>query len=269
MIRFLLWRLLGLLAVLCGGALVAWWLEGGPGRAIRGESLHTPGHLLREGTSAACELLVGLAAPLSLSTASLALLVLPVLLARALARRRRRYVRLRVEPYRTDQAAAEAVVQMFEALHKRLLRRWWRRLMWGQPAISLEVHHRVGRSASERASSSAWMALCCPAGTEPVFEAALRTAYPNCRVTPAGGLPPQMSALLRLKKDSEFIRRVKALDHFEHEREPPVNRLLTVLGAANADALVQLRTGRAAPGRAAQAVVLRRPSRRQRRSCDL
>ena len=52
-----------------------------------------------------------------------------VVLLRLRARSARRLVRLRVEPFRTDRASAEAVVAMFEALHKRLLRRWWRRLV--------------------------------------------------------------------------------------------------------------------------------------------
>ena len=38
MLRFLLWRLLGLLAVLAGLALIAWFLDGGPGEVLRGRS---------------------------------------------------------------------------------------------------------------------------------------------------------------------------------------------------------------------------------------
>ena len=74
---------------------------------------------------------------------AVAILLLGGLLAitRSCARRRREYVRLRVQTYRTDKASAEAVVAMFEALHKRLLRRWWRRLLQGQPSVALEVHH--------------------------------------------------------------------------------------------------------------------------------
>ena len=73
-----------------------------------------------------------------------------------------------------------------------------------------------------------------------MVEAALQTAYPNCRVRPARqpvGVPP---VVLRLKKHAEFIKRVKALDHFEHEREPPVNRLMTAMGACGEPAFVQM-----------------------------
>ncbi|HME02958.1 MAG TPA: hypothetical protein VKG38_07985 [Solirubrobacteraceae bacterium] len=146
-------------------------------------------------------------------------------LARWQARRKRRYVRLRVEAYRTDRAGHEAVVAMFEALHKRLLRRWWRRLYLGQPAIALEVHHtpiagspppsdRTHRSSGsldqserlerreppERARSHAvWLAVSCPEGLERMVETALQAAYPNSRLRSTDhdiGAPP---VVLRLK----------------------------------------------------------------------
>jgi hypothetical protein len=162
------------------------------------------------------------------------------------SRRRRAYVRLRVEAYRSDTATAESLVTMFDALHKRLLRRWWRRLMLGQPSISLEVHHtcacdegvRVARGGGD--SAAVWLAVTCPQGLEEMVESALQTAYANCRVRPCPqpvGVPP---AVLRLKKQSEFIRRVKVLNRFEHERAPPMNRLMTVMGACGEPAFVQV-----------------------------
>ncbi|MGO8906402.1 MAG: replication-relaxation family protein [Solirubrobacteraceae bacterium] len=187
-------------------------------------------------------------------------------LARWQARRKRRYVRLRVEAYRTDRAGHEAVVAMFEALHKRLLRRWWRRLYLGQPAIALEVHHTpiagspppadgthrssgsLGRPEQlerreppERARSHAvWLAVSCPEGLERMVETALQAAYPNCRLRSTDhdiGAPP---VVLRLKKHAEFIKRVKAVDGLQHEREPPVNRLMTAMGACGEPAFVQI-----------------------------
>jgi len=146
-------------------------------------------------------------------------------------RRRRRYVRMRVETYRTDKASAEAVVSMFEALHKRLLRRWWRRLLRGQPSVALEVHHTSG---------AAWLAVACPLGLEEMVQAALRTAYPNCRLVAERRVPGRPPAVLRLKKHAEFIKRGKVLDRFEHEREPPMNRLMTVMSACASEAFVQV-----------------------------
>ena len=92
--------------------------------------------------------------------------LMALVVARLRARRLRRYVRLRVVPYRGDDSSAEAVVNVFDALHKRLLRRWWRRLFSGQPSVALEIHcHR-----------EAWLSLTCPVGMQPVMEAALRSS---------------------------------------------------------------------------------------------
>ena len=243
MLRFLLWRLLGLLAVLAGLALIAWFIDGGPGKVLRGRSAAGVFH-------AAVSALAGTldrwlqaiwswapapgVAPARLLLALVSALVPAIAIARVRARRRRRYVRLRVEAYRADQASAEAVVTMFGALHKRLLRRWWRRLLLGQPSLSLEVHHTGG------SPHSVWLAITCPQGQERMVEAVLQATYPNCRLRPAEqpvGVPP---AVLRLKKHAEFIKRVKTLDRFERDREPSVNRLLTVMGACGEPAFVQL-----------------------------
>jgi hypothetical protein len=249
-LRFLLWRLLGLLAAFIGFVLIAWFLDGGPGKALRGVpvngSIDDPTSAIpRMAHEAACALwrwapvtngLLAGAQPARLFVVSACALTALGGALRWRARRRRRYVRLRVEVYRTDHASAEAVVSMFEALHKRLLRRWWRRLLQGQPAVALEVHHTCARGSPH----SAWLAVSCPAGLEPLVEAALRGAYPNCRLRPVEqpvGVPP---VVLRLKKQAGFIKPAKVLDRFEHEREPSVNRLMNVMGACGAPAFVQL-----------------------------
>jgi hypothetical protein len=245
-LRFLLWRLLGLLALLAGLALAEWFMHGGPGRLLRGSgAVHLTAYRLLtapiEGVRASWAW-----APRADTWPVRALLALLIAqlgctaAARWQARRRRNYVRLRVEGYRTDQASAEAVVRMFEALHKRLLRRWWRRLLFGQPSVGLEVHHEYSHDPTGRGVGLAWLALSCPSGSQRMLEAALRTAYPNCTLSPTSEplrVPP---AVLRLKKGSEFIRRVKSLDRFEYEREPPLNRLLTVMGACGEPGLVQV-----------------------------
>lgn len=162
-----------------------------------------------------------------IAVASCALLLL---YARIRARRGRHYVRLSVLPYRGDDPTPDALVSMFEALHKRLLRRWWRRLLSGQPSISLEVHY----------AREAWLSLTCPAGLEQLVEAALRSAYPNCRLAAAAqvlGVPP---CVVRLKKHSVFTKRAKRADRFEHDRSPAVNRLLTTMAACGAPSFVQI-----------------------------
>ncbi len=240
MLRFLLWRLLGLLAVLLGLALVVWFGGGGIGRLLRGGAVGGPSRRVPAGVAgelaqlpAALWARAGAIArsPGGLLLAAGGALLLLLLFLRWRARRKRCYVRLSVEPYRADSASAEAVVRMFEALHKRLLARWWRRLLGGQPSVALEIHHDA---------RGAWFASTCPRGLERMVGAALQSAYPNCRVRRADRAVGFAPTVLRLKKRAEFIKRVKALDHFEHEREPPVNRLLTVMAACAEPVFVQL-----------------------------
>jgi Replication-relaxation len=237
--RILLWRLLGLAALLVGAVVLAWLLHGGIGMALRGAADARAYVRARVGSAAYTEWSPRERLVLALAMAALLCAVLLVGV-RVEARRRRRYVRLQVEPYRTDRTSVEGVVAMYEALHKRLQRRWWRRLVSGQPSVALEVHHI--RGTAEARAGRALLALACPAATEAMAEAALRSAYPNCRLVPfAGGRAEwPIGPLLRLKKHTGFIRRVKQLDRYELEREPPIDRLLTAMGACGEDANVQL-----------------------------
>jgi hypothetical protein len=258
-VRFFLWRLLGVLATVVALGIVLWLLEGGLGKVLRGAAAVHGAHVQVQPPGWLHALLVGLA----LGAALAAGLGLVVGAARWRARRARRYTRLKVEPYRTDRASAEAVVAMYESLHKRLLRRWWRRLLAGQPSIALEVHSAPARAPAsageeegrsedqsshegeERHSAPAgtprvWLEVACPVGLEGMVEAALRSAYPNARLTRSPthvGNPP---VVVRLKKHAEFIKRVKVADHFEHEREPAMNRLMTAMAAAGGAAFVQV-----------------------------
>ena len=233
--RLLLWRLLGVAALIVGAAALEWLLHGGIGAALRGVATARaalPQRPPRTSSGLRMARLGEVFAVLVLCGGSLCLG------ARGRARNRRRYVRLRVEPYRADRTSVEGVVAMYEALHKRLQRRWWRRLLHGQPSVALEVHHVRAADGVGRAL----LAVACPEGMERMVEAALRGAYPNCCVAPPGEAlslrPPD--ALLRLKKHAGFIKRVKQLDRYELVREPPMDRLMTVMGACGEDALVQL-----------------------------
>ncbi len=250
MLRFLLWRMLGLLSVLLGLSLIAWLLGGGPGRALRGDTAGSPIHL----SIGALARAIARVLSSSLRWAPIGDVwlhgALPVLVgaacaviagARWMARHRRRYVRVRIEVYRTDHAEPDAVARVFEALHKRLLRRWWRRLLQGQPSVALEIHH--DQASTEHAASEtpyrAWLAVSCPQGLERMVHAALQGAYPNCRLSTAQqqvGNPP---AVLRLKKHAEFTKRVKGLNLFEREGPSSTDRLLTVMGACGEPAFVQ------------------------------
>ncbi len=242
MLRFLLWRLLGLLAIVAGLALVEWFLEGGPGKLLRsggagGEIALSASTLVGALGHCARTAWGWRSALAGTRTKALAACVTAslgcVALSRLHARRRRRYVRLRLEVYRGDHAGVEELTAMFAALHKRLLRRWWRRLLLGQPSLSLEVH-------GGDAPHSAWLALTCPDGYQRMVESALQGAYPNCRLRALERPLVTPPALLRLKKHAEFIKRVKALEDFTRRPEPPINRLLTAIGAGGEPAFVQI-----------------------------
>jgi hypothetical protein len=145
------------------------------------------------------------------------------------------YMRLDVQAYRTDHADIEALIRMFDSLHKRLLLRWWRRALAGQPSVAVEVHHTgVGPS------SAAAMAVTCPAGYERMVETALRSAYPNCRLTPSERPLGRAPVVLRLKKHASFIGRINAVDPRQRDWQPSVDRLLTVMAAAGGPAFVQI-----------------------------
>jgi len=242
LLRFLLWRMLGVLAALAGLALIGWFLDGGPGRVLRAGGEHTTpfaiGALAKGAERAAgagfrAVPSVALGPAKLLATASLASAI-GLLIARGCARRRRTYVRLQVDAYRMDSAGSEALARMFAALHRRLSCRWWRRLLGGQPSVALEVHLEVAGDHMH-----AWLAVSCPAGLEGMVQAALQGAYPNCRVRDGESLVAA-PCVLRLKKHAPFIRRGKTLDRFEQQREPPMNRLLTVMGECGEPAFVQL-----------------------------
>jgi Replication-relaxation len=252
--RFLLWRILGMVALLAGLALLAWFLGGGPGRVLRGHADADGARLTAGDVSGLLGRCLIAAwrwapaagvAPLKLALLIAVILCLLIATVRGHARRRRRYVRLRLELYRTDHAQPEALVSMFEALHKRLLRRWWRRLLLGQPSVALEVHHAgtyppAGRPPDSPPSHASWLAVTCPLGLRHVVQAALQGAYPNSSLLAAErelGIPP---ALLRLKKHGEFIKRIETAERFERELEPLTNRLLTVMDACGEPAVVQL-----------------------------
>ena len=259
--RFLLWRTLGIAAAIAGALVLVELLHGGLSRDLRGSasqggrrvaakvSTHAPSAVRAAAEVARGKERVSLLGSRAAGWSKAAVLggefaVAVVLVSLAFllvvrwrARRRRRYVSLRVLPYRTDLTSVEGLVSMFEALHKRLQRRWWRRALWGQPSLALEVHYRCERASAAQAS----LAVICPFGLEGMVEAALRSAYPNCSVVPAGReLPQGPAALLRLRKHADFIKRVKLLDRFELAREPPMDRLITVMGACGEDACVQL-----------------------------
>ena len=218
--RLLLWRLLGLAALALAIALGSWFATGGVKQALsRGKPAASRASHAAPPVWPPRALSVGLhgawaAAPvagvpvLRLTLGAVLVSAAGICASRAVARRRRDYVRLRVGAYRGDRTGVESLVAMYEALHKRLLQRWWRRLVLGQPSLALEVHVVTGARSGPRA----WLAVSCARGSEAADRggAAPRLSQrpPAAERRRAGRAP----CLLRLKKRSGFIGRVKALE---------------------------------------------------------
>jgi len=150
-------------------------------------------------------------------------------------RAQRSYIRLEVIPYRTDEAAPDALLAMFEALHKRVVVRWWARLISGQPSVGLEVH--LDRDTT--GIPCARLAVVCTEGEQSVIAAALRGAYPHARLRPCPGRPGPPPCLMRLKKRRAFITRLRVPDP-DQPGEPLMDRLLTVMASVGGSVLVQL-----------------------------
>lgn len=248
MVRFLLWRALGLLSIFLGLDALAWLLGGGPGRSLRGgSSPDTIGltaaavpRLLKSLLGDAVGVLPGWLVQLALLVLLL-VFVMGVVSAslRWRARARRDYVRMQIDAYRTDAADAQALSMMFAALHAGLLCRWWRRLLTGQPSLALEAHYLPG-NADVGEPTCAWLSLTCAGGLQRMVEAALRVAYPNTCLRPAEAVPGVPPVLLRLKKHAGFIRRTSTATRFDSEPEPVMDRLMTAMGASGEPAFVQI-----------------------------
>ena len=133
--------------------------------------------------------------------AAIAASLIAIAAARGFARARRRYVRALVLPYRTDRAAAEAAVAMFESLHAAVQQRWWRRLLSGQASVALELH-----AVPNRGGHTTMLAVSCPEGLCERVQAAIRVAYPNTAFEPFPARLARPPSLNRLVERGTAVR---------------------------------------------------------------
>ncbi len=224
MLRAILWRAAALVAALLAVRFLATLLEGSLGRALRARS-SAPCSPRSRRRGCRGELPGWLGTALRATAVASAATGLAVLATRALSRRRRRYVRMRIVPYRTDHAGPEALARMYAALHAALLERWWRRLLRGQPSAALETWFGEGRRGVVRAQLPT-----CP--RRAAVRAVLQAVYPNVRVIEErveAELPP---VLVRLKKHAGFIRRTATPARFpDRDAQPPIDGLLRAMAA--------------------------------------
>ncbi|HEU0318455.1 MAG TPA: hypothetical protein VFR49_14055, partial [Solirubrobacteraceae bacterium] len=154
---------------------------------------------------------------------------------RLLARARRTYVRLMVDPYRGDRTRPDALLATIIALHSLVAARGPRRLLTGQPSLALEVHLHHRRDGAPLA----WLAISVPRGLERQAQAALRSSYPNAALRPVAATLGPGGAVVRLHKRSTFTAPVRRLADVDPDR-PPVERLLRAMAAAAGSSAVQL-----------------------------
>jgi hypothetical protein len=145
------------------------------------------------------------------------------------ARRRRRLVRLRLMPGRTDEASPQRVAKLLEVIHQLLLRRWWQRLLDGQPGVALEFTLTAGGVGAEARLS---IVLPDDASLIRAVRGRLEATYRDVLVIPDGELPADLAAVVRLKKRSRFIHALKTPDAYD---EPLADAVLgTMAGMAEA-----------------------------------
>jgi hypothetical protein len=181
-----------------------------------------------------------------------------VAVTRGWARRRRSYVRLVVEPYRSDRLAVDALVSALAGLHALVSVRGPRRIVTGQPSIALEIHHQVRVGGAPLV----WLAVCAPCGLATQVGAAIRAAYPNCRLRRVRRSVVPGGPIVRLHKRRVFSEPVRRVGEVDPDR-PPVERLLRAMGAAGGWSVVQIALS---PAPLAIGRLAGRSSRRPRRA---
>jgi len=153
---------------------------------------------------------------------------------RLLARVRRRSRRLWLVPGRTDEASPDKLRRLLETWQQQLVRRWWRRLLLGQPALCLELHAWPDPHGSE-----ARLALVAPdnAPLTAALAGALRAVYPDARLEPAHEQPGWTQAIVRLKKRHALDRALRVPETYD---DSLVDALASAMAATGEPATVQL-----------------------------
>ncbi len=154
---------------------------------------------------------------------------------RLVARRRREYIRLVIEPYRSDRLAVDALVSTFAALHSLVSVRGPRRILTGQPSVALEIHHQI-RSGG---APLVWLAICAPRRLGTQVGEVVRATYPNCRLRRVTRNVGVGGRIVRLHKHRLFTDPVRRIGDVDPDR-PPVERLLRAMGAAGGSSIFQI-----------------------------
>jgi hypothetical protein len=124
---------------------------------------------------------------------------------RLAARRRRRMQRLWLLPHRADEATPAAIETLYKAWHEQLCARWWQRLAFGQPSLTLELH-----SVGEGGARQPRLIVGCPQAMGHALSGPLHACWPNARLIPHrqahNGWDLRM--VMRLRKRYAFVLRL-------------------------------------------------------------
>lgn len=153
-----------------------------------------------------------------------------LVVARVWARRLRRVVRLRLIPGRTDESTPERTEQLFETLHQLVLRRWWQRLLTGQPGLALELRVAPGPGGMEAILG---LALPDDAALVAAVRGRLQAAFRDLIVERDPDRPPGPAAVVRLKKRRPFTLALLTPEREQRGAVDPVLATMTHLAGAS------------------------------------
>jgi hypothetical protein len=159
---------------------------------------------------------------------------------RLIGRRRWRYRRYAIAPYRTDDATPEQVLALFQDWHQQIHQRLHRRLLFDQPYLALEEHANPNDGGAEMA-----MTIVCPEQFAAALDGRLAATYPHSRIGHAftrrfEPLELDISwrhAIVRLRKRRGFTATVKA-DTREFD-QPVIEAELAAMAACGHPMTVQ------------------------------
>jgi hypothetical protein len=144
---------------------------------------------------------------------AVAAVLLGLLVTRTQSRHKRRYRRHRLVAYRAEEAPPDQVRRLIESWHQMTLRRWWQRLVFGQPSLCLEV-----RAIKDEAGLRVRLLVAIPdvPGATEAFDGRLASCFRDSRLAPEADpvrptrSPPgsEQATILRLKKRRPFTTRL-------------------------------------------------------------
>jgi hypothetical protein len=235
------WWLVGPLGAFMGAVLVRWLSDGGLGELAADRHGERDPHAALASLKQALLLTIAdVARVVALVLVGVLLLGLVLTAVRLVGRRRWRYRRYAIAPYRTDDASTEQVVALFQDWHQQLHQRLHRRLVFGQPYVALEEH--VEQDAG---GAHATLAIVCPEQFVAVLDGRLAATYPNSRIGHAFSRrlePLELDvawrhAIVRLRKRRAFTATVNT-DTRELD-EPVIGSELAAMAACGEPITVQ------------------------------